>query len=49
MTIEEIVDKASRGVFQAKPARVFKFDQIVDAHRLMEAEQANGKLVVEIA
>jgi NADPH2:quinone reductase len=47
--LQEIVDKASRGVFQAKPARVFKFDQIVDAHRLMEAGQANGKLVVEIA
>jgi NADPH:quinone reductase-like Zn-dependent oxidoreductase len=47
--LQEIVDKASRGVFQAKPARVFKFDQIVDAHRLMEAGQADGKLVVEIA
>jgi NADPH:quinone reductase len=46
--LQEIVDKASGGVFQAKPARVFKFDQIVDAHRLMEAGQANGKLVVEI-
>ncbi|MBV9364407.1 MAG: zinc-binding dehydrogenase, partial [Solirubrobacterales bacterium] len=32
----------------AKPARVFQFDQIVDAHRLIEAGQANGKLVVEI-
>ena len=46
--LQEIVDKASRGVFQARPARVFKFDQIVDAHRLMEAGQAQGKLVVEI-
>jgi NADPH:quinone reductase-like Zn-dependent oxidoreductase len=47
--LQEIVDKASRGVFKAKPARVFQFDQIVDAHRLMEAGQAAGKLVVEIA
>jgi NADPH:quinone reductase len=47
--LQEIVDKASRGVFQAKPTRVFKFDQIVDAHRLMDAGQAGGKLVVEIA
>jgi NADPH:quinone reductase-like Zn-dependent oxidoreductase len=46
--LQEIVDKASRGVFQAKPARVFQFDQIVDAHRLIEAGEANGKLVVEI-
>lgn len=47
--LQEIVDKASRGVFKAQPARVFKFDQIIDAHRLMEAGRANGKLVVEIA
>ena len=46
--LQEIVDKASRGVFQAKPARVFQFDQIVDAHRLMESAQAGGKLVVEV-
>jgi len=46
--LQEIVDKASRGVFTAKPARVFQFDQIVDAHRLMDAGQAGGKLVVEI-
>jgi NADPH:quinone reductase len=45
--LQDIVDKASRGVFQAKPARVFQFDQIVDAHRLIDAGQANGKLVVE--
>ncbi|MBV8948074.1 MAG: zinc-binding dehydrogenase [Solirubrobacterales bacterium] len=46
--LQEIVDKASRGVFNAKPARVFQFDQIVDAHRLIDAGEANGKLVVEI-
>lgn len=46
--LQEIVEKASRGIFQAKPAQVFKFDQIVDAHRLMEAGQAGGKLVVEV-
>lgn len=47
--LQEIVDKASRGVFNAKPARVFQFDQIVEAHRLMEAGRADGKLVVEVA
>lgn len=46
--LQQIVDKATSGVFQAKPARVFQLDQIVDAHRLIEAGQANGKLVVEI-
>jgi NADPH:quinone reductase-like Zn-dependent oxidoreductase len=46
--LQEIVEKASGGVFKARPARVFQFDQIVDAHRLMEAGQAEGKLVVEV-
>jgi len=47
--LQEIVDKAGRGVFAAKPVRVFKFDQIVDAHRLMDSGRAGGKLVVEVA
>jgi NADPH2:quinone reductase len=47
--LQEIIEKASRGVFQAKPARVFQFDEIVDAHRLMDTGHAGGKLVVEVA
>ena len=47
--LQEIVDKADRGAFAAKPARVFDFEQIVDAHRLMESGRAGGKLVVEVA
>jgi NADPH:quinone reductase-like Zn-dependent oxidoreductase len=47
--LQEIVDKASRGVFAAKPARVFTFEQIVEAHRLMDAGQAGGKLVASVA
>ena len=43
---QEIVAKAEAGVYQAKPARVFKFDEIADAHRVMEAGKAAGKLVV---
>jgi NADPH:quinone reductase len=46
--LQEIVAKASDGVFAAKPARVFAFDQIVEAHRLMDSGNAGGKLVVEI-
>jgi NADPH:quinone reductase len=45
---QQIIDKADRGVFAAKPARVFGFDQIVEAHRVMESGQAGGKLVVEV-
>jgi len=43
---QEIVAKAEAGVYQAKPARVFGFEDIAEAHRVMEAAQAGGKLVV---
>ena len=46
--IQAIVDKAQRGEFDARPARTFAFDQIVEAHRLMEAGEAGGKLVVTV-
>jgi NADPH:quinone reductase-like Zn-dependent oxidoreductase len=45
---QNFIDQAARGVYKAKPARVFRFDQIQEAHRLMEANQANGKLVVVV-
>ncbi|HEV3046764.1 MAG TPA: zinc-binding dehydrogenase [Solirubrobacteraceae bacterium] len=47
--LQEIVEKAGRGVFAAKPARVFGFEQIVEAHRLMDSGEAGGKLVAEVA
>ena len=43
---QEIVDKVQAGVYRAKPARVFAFEEIAEAHRMMEASQAAGKLVV---
>jgi NADPH:quinone reductase len=43
---QEIADKAAAGVYQAKPAHVFAFEEISDAHHMMEAGQAGGKLVV---
>jgi len=43
---QDIVAKAEAGVYQAKPARVFAFEEIADAHRIMEAGEAAGKLVV---
>jgi NADPH:quinone reductase-like Zn-dependent oxidoreductase len=41
-----IVDRVAAGDYQAKPAEVFPFEQIADAHRLMESNSANGKIVV---
>ena len=46
---QEIVDKVQAGVYRAKPARVFAFEEIAEAHRVMEAGQAAGKLVVRRA
>jgi NADPH:quinone reductase-like Zn-dependent oxidoreductase len=46
--LQEIVDQVAAGRYQAKPSRVFRFDQIHDAHCAMEANQANGKMVVVV-
>ena len=46
--LQEIVTKAERGDYFAKPARVFGFDEIVEAHRLMDAGEPGGKLVVAV-
>jgi NADPH2:quinone reductase len=43
---QTIVDRAAAGTYRAKPARVFPLESIQDAHRLMESNQANGKIVV---
>lgn len=45
---QRFADLAAAGTYKAKPARVFRFDQIQEAHRVMEAGQANGKLVVRL-
>jgi NADPH:quinone reductase-like Zn-dependent oxidoreductase len=43
---QEIVAKVESGAYQAKPARIFGFEEIAEAHQVMEAGQAGGKLVV---
>lgn len=46
--LQVIVDRVAAGTYQAKPAKVFRFSEIQDAHRLMESNQANGKIVVSM-
>jgi hypothetical protein len=46
--LQSIVDKVAASVYKAKPARVFQFDEIRQAHEPMESNQANGKMVVRI-
>jgi NADPH:quinone reductase-like Zn-dependent oxidoreductase len=46
--LQDLIGKAEQGRFAAEPVRVFAFDHIAEAHRIMEAGQANGKLVVTL-
>jgi NADPH:quinone reductase len=47
--LASMIAKAEAGRYQAKPVRVFGFDQIVEAHRAMEEGSAVGKMVVEVS
>jgi NADPH2:quinone reductase len=42
----DIARQVAEGKLDAKPTRVFPFDQIHEAHRVMEAGEAGGKMVV---
>ena len=46
--MQAIVDKASQGIYQARPAHVFHFHKIAKAHEKMEANSATGKIVIEV-
>ena len=46
--LQVIFDRVAAGSYKAKPARVFRFEDIQEAHRMMESGQANGKLVVAL-
>ncbi|MFJ9453924.1 zinc-binding dehydrogenase [Kitasatospora sp. NPDC101447] len=44
--LDEIYARVESGALRARPTRTFRFDEIVEAHRVMEAGQALGKMVV---
>jgi NADPH:quinone reductase len=46
--LTELIGKAESGLYQAKPAKVFGFDDIVEAHRVMESGLAGGKMTVSV-
>jgi len=46
--LQAIIDRVASGLYQTKPAQTFPFEDIQEAHRVMEANQANGKLVVRV-
>lgn len=44
--LQSIAADVAAGRLTAKPSRVFRFDEIREAHRVMEANEAHGKMVV---
>lgn len=46
MPFQSLIDRVESGTLPVRIGKVFKFDDIVEAHRLMESNQAGGKIVV---
>jgi NADPH:quinone reductase-like Zn-dependent oxidoreductase len=46
--LQSIAGDIAAGKYSAKPSRVFGFEDIREAHRVMEANEANGKIVVVV-
>jgi NADPH2:quinone reductase len=44
--LQSIAEQVAAGRLRAKPSRVFGFEEIREAHRVMEANEAGGKMVV---
>jgi hypothetical protein len=44
--LQKIAEDVAAGRLEAKPSRVFRFEEIREAHRVMEATEAGGKMVV---
>lgn len=46
--MQHIVEKVASGAYKTKPTHVFPFESIQAAHRLMESDEAGGKIVVTV-
>jgi NADPH:quinone reductase-like Zn-dependent oxidoreductase len=46
--LQAIAADVEAGRYRAKPSRVFRFEDIREAHRVMDANQAKGKMVVVV-
>ena len=44
--LQQIAADAAAGRLDVKPARIFRFEEIREPHRVMEANEAKGKIVV---
>jgi NADPH2:quinone reductase len=46
--LEHVVEGIANGRYSVNLDRIFRFEEIVEAHRYMEENKAKGKLVVKI-
>src|SRR5499427_3386917 len=46
--LQEMISNAESGRYRAKPVKVFGFEDIVEAHRVMESGLAGGKMTVSV-
>jgi NADPH:quinone reductase len=44
--LQQISADATAGRLDVKPVRIFRFEEIREAHRVIEANEARGKMVV---
>ena len=47
-SLQEFIDAVESGDIRLPIDRTFNLDEIVEAHKYMESDQAKGKIVVEI-
>jgi NADPH:quinone reductase-like Zn-dependent oxidoreductase len=46
--LQKIADDVAKGHFKAKPIRVFRFEEITEAHKVMDENHSGGKMVVKV-
>jgi NADPH:quinone reductase-like Zn-dependent oxidoreductase len=46
--LQTIVERVQAGTYRARAVRVFPFEELVEAHRLMESGRTGGKLVARL-
>jgi len=46
--LQAIANDVAQGRYHAKPVRVFRFEEIREAHKVMESGKAGGKMVVRL-
>jgi len=46
--LQDIANDVAAGRLRAKPSRIFKFEDVREAHRVMEANEAKGKMVAVV-